>query len=133
MSMFKPKTKEEKKEYEVNKIYVAKTEIISSYNDGQGCGPRVVTQYYLVTRCDEDDSVRELFSGIKLEALRNMQRFDTVYVVETKKLTEYMKNPDEKTLSAELLFNFLVMLNTEEIVRTYTDAENGGETEENGE
>ena len=76
MSMFRPKTKEEKKEFEVDKIYVAKTEIISSYNDGQGCGPRVVTQYYLVTRCDEDDSIRELFSGVKLEPLRNMQRYE---------------------------------------------------------
>lgn len=133
MSMFRPKTKEEKKEFEVDKIYVAKTEIISSYNNGQGCGPMVVTQYYLVTRCDEDDSIRELFSGVKLEPLRNMQHFDTVYVVETKKLTEYMKNPDKKTLNAELLFDFLVMLNAEEIVRTYTDVEEDEETEEDGE
>ena len=115
MSMFESETKEEKRIFETNKIHVAKTEIITVRDDEQGCEPVIVTQYYLATRCDEDDSIRELFSGVKLEPLRNMQDFDIVYVVEMKKLTEYMKNSDRKTLDAELLFDFLAVLNAENV------------------
>ncbi len=116
MSMLESETKEEKRTFRVDEIYVAKTEIISVHDNGQECGPVIVTQYYLATRYDKDDSIRELFSGVKLEPLRNMQDFDIVYVVEMKKLTEYMKNSDRETLDAELLFDFLAVLNAENVM-----------------
>ena len=129
MSMFRKQTKEEKREFEVGNIYVVKTETVSSYNNGKGYGPLCATQFFLATRCDEDDSIRELFSGVAIEPLRNIQSFDKPYAVETTKLTEYMKNPNTKTLTAEDLFGFIVSLNTDEIVHTYSELEDEYEDE----
>ncbi len=126
MSIFR---KGNEKKYDVKDVYILETTIVSSINDGSGCGPLCITQYYAGT-C-ENGKYRELFSGRKLEMDSNIKTFDIPYIVEAKPLKEYLKNPNEKTIKSELLFDFLVSLNTGEIVDMLSVAD--GEEEENGE
>lgn len=116
----KSKQKEQKlKEgrYNPKDIFLLTTEIISSYNDGSGLGPRIITEYYLATKKDED--FYELFSKVKIEKEEDTQgkgiccqQFNTPYIVKVEPLIDYVKNPD-KMLTEELLFGFITEANTD--------------------
>ena len=58
-------------EVKVADVFVATSEIISSHNDGTGCGPRCVTMYFLA-KC-EDGEYYELFSGKNWKRKNNLK------------------------------------------------------------
>ena len=114
----KGEQKEQKlKEYNPKAIFLLTTEIISSYNDGSGLGPRIITQFYLATKKDED--FYELFSKVKIKKEEDTyseefgsKNFNTPYITQVEPLTDYVKDPN-KMLTADLLFGFITKLNTD--------------------
>ena len=96
-------------------VYVVTSEIISSYDDKTGGGPRCVTMYYLA-RCEYGEYY-ELFSGKKLEKEKQPKNdflsltFDTPYVKKAKPLIEYLRNPNKVTIDIQALFDFITQMN----------------------
>lgn len=113
--------------YNPKDIFLLTTEIISSYNDGSGLGPRIITEYYLATKKDED--FYELFSKVKIEKEEDThsqgfccRNFDTPYIVKVEPLTDYVKDPDKK-LTADLLFGFITEANTDIRIKDLTETD----------
>lgn len=110
--------KPEEREYNPKDIFLLTTEIKSNYNDGFGGGPRrIITEYYLATKEDED--FYELFSKIKIKKEEDThdkgfcyQSFNTPYIVKVEPLIDYVKKPN-KRLTGELLFGFITEANTD--------------------
>lgn len=114
-------------EYNPQDIFLLTTEIVSSYNDGSGLGPRIITEYYLATKENED--FYELFSKVKIEKEEDThsegfccQNFNTPYIVKVESLTDYVKNPDKK-LTADLLFGFITEANTDIRIKDLTETD----------
>ena len=100
----------------VEDVYVAKTTITSSHNDGSGWGPRCVTWYFLVKL--ENNEYHELFAGKKIEKEEDTHKddmvvanFDTPYIEKLKPLTEYLRDKSEKKMNIQLLFDFITNMN----------------------
>lgn len=113
------------KSVNIKNVYVAEADIISSYNDGTGTGPKMCTSFFLVTRKKDKvlpafDKFYELFSGkqLKSEAENNAARifvknFDTPYVVKITPLREFLVHPNKKKMNIELLFDFITKMNAD--------------------
>lgn len=94
--------------YEPERIYLLTTEIISSYNDGSGTGPKAaIEQYYLAVK--EEDKFYELFSKVELT---KDKKFDIPYIIKEERMIEYVKD-SEQMLTSEELFEFVVKRNME--------------------
>lgn len=108
-------------------VLVITTEVISSYNDGAGFGPRCVTMYFLA-KC-ENEEYYELFSGKKLEKETQSEKgfisqtFDTPYVKKAEYLTKYLRNPDKKTMDIHSLFDFITVMNVYGRLGAFSDSE----------
>lgn len=116
MSFFKRKHKESTDTMvKVADVFVTTSMIISSHNDGTGCGPMCVTMYFLA-KC-EDGEWHELFSGKKQETEKQpqdgflSQTFDTPYVQKSEPLIKYMRNPNKDTIDLQSLFDFITNMN----------------------
>ena len=104
----------------VDDVFVIKTNIISSYNDGSGCGPLCFDTYFLAKQ--KKDKYYELFTGKLLKqtvdgSKVSFQTFDTPYIKEIKPLKEYLKIKNETHMESELLFDFLISLNSYEMAQ----------------
>lgn len=88
------------KNIKVAEVYVVTAKIVSSYNNGDGCGPMCVTMYFLAKL--EKDEYYELFYGTKLEREKQpeggclIRSFDTPYVNKVVPLTEFLVPPKQK-------------------------------------
>lgn len=108
-------------------VYVVTSMIISSHNDGTGCGPMCVTMYFLA-KC-EDGEYYELFSGKKLEKEKQpedgflSQTFDTPYVKKAEPLTKYLRNPNKVTIDIQSLFDFITQMNVLGKLGAFSDEE----------
>lgn len=123
------------KSVNIKKVYVAEADIISSYNDGTGTGPKMCTSFFLVTRKKDKalpafDKFYELFSGkqLKSEIEDNAARlfvkdFDTPYVVKVTPLREFLVHPNKKKMNIELLFDFITKMNADNSLGAF-DEEN---------
>lgn len=108
-------------------IYVVTSEIISSYNDGNGCGPICVTMYFLA-KC-EGNEYYELFSGKKLEKKEQLeddfcvllQNFDTPYLEKAEPLTKYLTYPNQTIIDIQSLFDFITEMNVSSWLKTLSD------------
>ena len=108
-------------------VFVTTSMIISSHNDGTGCGPKCVTMYFLA-KC-EDGEYYELFSGKKLEKEKQsengflFQTFDTPYVKKAEPLTNYLRKPDKVTIDIQSLFDFITNMNVLDKLGAFSDKE----------
>ena len=129
--------KPEEVEYNPKDIFLLTTEIISSYDDGSGLGPRIITEYYLATKKDED--FYELFSKVKIEKEEDThseefccKNFNTPYITQVEPLTDYVRNPDKK-LTADLLFGFITEANTDIRIKDLTGTDEDDEENDDDE
>ena len=92
-------------------VYVITSMIISSYNDGTGCGHMFVTMYFLARR--EDGEYYELFSGKKIEKDNRpkdgflVQNFDT----------------PKSTIDIQCLFDFITNMNVLNTLGAFEETE----------
>lgn len=99
----------------VEDVYVVTAIIISSHNNGAGCGPRCVDMFFLAKY--EYGEYYELFSGKKLEKEKIPENgflsksFDTPYVRNAKPLAEYLRDKSKKEIDIQLLFDFIINKN----------------------
>lgn len=115
-------------EVEVEEVYVAKTTIVSSYDDGTGCGPRCVTWCFLVKL--EDGEYKELFSNRKLEKQEDTNRngiviadFDTPYIDNVEPLKEHLLDKNTEKMNIQLLFDFITNMNVLTSLGAFKDDE----------
>ena len=123
-----------RKSVNVKNVYVATTTITSSYNDGNGCGPRCVTWYFLVKL--KHDKYYELFAGKHLEKEEDTHEngmiyahFDTPYIEKVEPLAKYLTNSFKKKMSIQLLFDFITDMNVLNSLGAFDDNEDDDETE----
>ncbi len=108
-------------------VYVITSMIISSYNDGTGCGHMFVTMYFLARR--EDGEYYELFSGKKIEKDNRpkdgflVQNFDTPYVKKAEPLKVYLKHPNKSTIDIQCLFDFITNMNVLNTLGAFEETE----------
>ena len=119
----------------IKDVYVAKTTIILSYNDGTGCGPRCVTWYFLVKL--KNNEYHELFAGKKIEKEEDTHKngkvfknFDVPYIEKVEPLTEYQRDNSEKKMDIQLLMDFITNMN---ILNSIGALEEDQENEDNEE
>ena len=117
----------------VEDVYVAKTTITSSHNDGTGCGPQCVTWYFLVKL--ENNEYHELFAGKKLEKEKDIHKddmviayFDTPYIEKIEPLTYYLRDKSQKKIDIQLLFDFITNMNVLNSLGAFEDKEGDKET-----
>ena len=119
----------------VEDVYVAKTTITSSHNDGTGCGPICVTWYFLVKL--ENNEYHELFAGKKIEKEEDTHKddmvvanFDTPYIEKIEPLTEYLRDKSEKKMNIQLLFDFITNMNVLNSLGAFVDDQEDEDDEE---
>lgn len=129
--------KPEEREYNPKDIFLLTTEITSNYNDGSGFGPRVITEYYLATK--KDENFYELFSKVKIEKEEDThsegvccKNFNTPYITQVEPLTDYVRNPNKK-LTADLLFGFITEANTDIRIKDLTGTDEDDEENDDDE
>lgn len=114
-----------KREYEVDKVYVLTTDLVSDYDDGNGCSPGTVTAYYLATK--KDDKYYELFSGVYIEGEFTkdgsskpimVRSFNTPYIMSVEPLRKHIKDMYKK-LNSEELFYFITEMNLTEVIKKF--------------
>lgn len=93
--------------YNVEDIYVLKTYIISDTYDGKG--PRSVVNFFLARK--ENEKYYEIFSNVEFDP--NAKRLNIPIIDEIKPLREYTGDKFKQKMSNELLFYFILGLNTE--------------------
>ena len=100
----------------VNDVFVARAEVVSSYNDGQGCGPKYTTMYFLVKVVD--GKYHELFTNRKLDLESECyhdgccsRSFDKPYIEKVYVLTRFIKRRSSDKLTIRELFDIIVHLN----------------------
>ena len=104
------------KAVKIEEVCVITSTIITSHNDGTGCGPRCVTWYFLAKV--ENGECHELFSGKKLEKEEdtqskrmNIAKFDTPYIRKVEPVKEYLCNKGMKKMDIQTLFDFITNMN----------------------
>lgn len=119
----------------VEDVYVAKTTITSSHNDGSGWGPKCVTWYFLVKL--ENNEYHELFAGKKIEKEEDTHKdgmvfanFDTPYIEKIEPLTEYLRDKSEKKMNIQLLFDFITNMNVLNSLGAFEDDQEDEDDEE---
>lgn len=111
---------------EVQQVKVLTTEVISSFDDGSGLGPRVLTIYFLAR--ENNGKYYELFSGVLIESYEKtgestFANFNTPYIKEVEPLTKYLIKPNKKMIEKHLLFGFILEMNIDETIRESSDIE----------
>lgn len=108
----------------VEDVYVATTLIVSSHSDGAGYGPMCITWYFLVKL--EDNEYHELFAGKKMEKEEDAHKddmvcknFDTPYIQKVEPLTEYLRDPSQKQINIQLLFDFITDMNVSHSLKSF--------------
>lgn len=103
-------------ELKINEIYVAKTIIKSSYDNGKNYTKDFVEYYFLVFK--KDDRCFDVFSHTEIEKLINiskfpqdLQHFDIPYITKLIPLTNYINDSTKKEADSSLLFYFITTLN----------------------
>ena len=111
----------------VEDVKVATITIISSYDDGSGVIPRCVKCYFLVR--EENGKYHEIFSDKQFEKESDThhdgdasQNFDIPYIQKLEPLAEYLRNPNEKVIELQLLFNFILDMNVQEILKSFDES-----------
>ena len=122
------KRKDTSKLVKVEEVYVVKTYIVSSYDDGTEGSPRCVTLYFLA-KCNNGEYY-ELFSNKKLEregahdGIFAFGYFDRPYVVKAEPLSNYLEKKDTKEMDIQTLFDFIVNMNVLGKLGGLKDSEN---------
>mgnify|MGYP006934500483 CR=1 FL=1 len=98
-----------KRRVKVADVYVITAMVISSYNNGKGCGP-MCADIYLLAKYKKGEYY-ELFSGKKLENKDASFYFNTPYVEKAESLKKYLKNPNKLTMNIQDLFYFITNKN----------------------
>lgn len=100
----------------VSEVYVCKATFISNYDNGSDSGPQCV-DFYLLTKLENYEH-HELFSGKKLEMEKDchqdgccFKNFNTIYIEETKPLSEYLIDASLTSVDSQSLFDFIVNYN----------------------
>ena len=108
----------------VEEVKVATTTIISSYNDETGAGPICVKWYFLVREVNE--KYYEIFSDKQIEKESDTHHdgftsktLDAPYIEKLESLTEYLRDPKEKVIELQLLFDFILNMNVQERLGSY--------------
>ena len=112
MRFFKPRESREEKHVIVSDVYVATVVTISNYGSELEC-----LHCNLLVR-EKNGKYYELFSNMLIEKEEDTHcdgfvsnEFNTPYIEEAKPLEGYLKNPKQKTVKKESLFEFLFDLN----------------------
>ncbi len=107
----------------IENVKVATTTIISSYNDGDGAGPRCVKWYFLVR--EENGKYYEIFSDRQIEKETDThhdgyvsQKLDTPYIEKLEPLAEYLRDSNKKVIESQLLFDFILGMNVQKRLET---------------
>ncbi len=117
----KKKTKSEiPKKYHIDEVYVLKTYILSTIDEGTGLGPRSITKFFLAKK--EDEKYFELFSNVEI---KEDLSYNSPIIDEVKPLTDYISD-EYKERTIEFLFDFILRLNTKNIMELIIDIESGG-------
>jgi len=126
MCFWKKKQRSEMKKevvLKVDEIFLATTYIISSYNDGTGCGPKEVKWYLLVT--EQNGEYYEIFSDKKIQKELDTHKdgivcanFDTPYIIQTAPLREYLQDENQKDIKLQLLFDFITLMNVQATLKS---------------
>lgn len=110
----------------VSEIKVATTTIVSSYVDNSWNGPKCVKWYFLVREVDGE--FYEIFSNRKIEKDEDshhneciIKDFDRPYITEVEPLTNYLRNPNIDVIESQLLFDFILMMNVHESLKTFEE------------
>lgn len=139
MSLFGLKKAEKdtsKEKLVIRDILVARAEVVSSYNDGQGCGPMCDTLYFLVRV--EEGRYRELFSDSRIATERECHHdgictrsLDTPYIEKVFLLTKFLKRKglNDKMTKSEL-FAFITHLNVLNNIGALDDMDDSDEVSE---
>ena len=123
LGYFLPKT------INVEKVYVATTNITSSYHNATVGSPMCITWYFLARL--ENTEYHELFSDKKIEKEENLHKngvvtasFDTPYITKIEPLKEYLKDIKAKTIDTQLLFDFITKMNVLSTISAFNDTKN---------
>lgn len=122
----KKRLKDDTTKVEVQQVKVLTTEVISSFNDGSGLGPRVLTIYFLAR--ENNGKYYELFSGVLIESYEKtgeltFANFNAPYIKEVEPLKKYLIKPNKKKIENHLLFGFILKMNIDETIRESSDIE----------
>ena len=115
----------ESKVYNCADVYVLLVTSVSNISDGSGCGPRCFDFYLVATKVE--DKYYELFSGVELKT--SPSDFNTPFIKEIEPLKEYLADPELSEVDGQLLFGFLVALNTDTIMSMLIDNEDDDKDE----
>lgn len=94
----------------VSDLFLVTAEIISSYNDGNGAGPRAAQKVYFAA-VKENDSYYELFSNVELKKEEDGKTFNIPYITKVEPLRSYVENEEVKMMDETLLFYFILNFN----------------------
>ena len=121
-----------KKKRKAKNLYLAKTEIISSYDNSNGFGPMCVTQYFLAEK--RNKKYYELYSGEELELEENTKEpgfcfktTDVPYITEIGHISRYS---DKKEFTDSELFDFITRTNTYNTIDLLTENDEDEDFEE---
>ena len=129
MNIFKRKSNNRSTNVEFNctDVYILTTTILSSYNDGMGCGPRSVKWYFLSTK--RENEYYELFSDKKFEK-ESRTTFDEPLIEKIEPLKDYLKDKNQKTINIQSLFEFITLMNVKATIANSTPNEDGEDFQE---
>lgn len=119
----------ESKVYNCADVYVLLVASVSKISAGPCCSPRQVNFYLVGTKIE--DKYYELFSGVELKT--SPSDFNTPFIKEIEPLKEYLTDPELSEIDGQLLFGFLVELNTDTIMSMLIDKEDEDEDEDENE
>lgn len=128
MAFFNKRKEAGKGKLKVEEIKVATTIIFSNYNDGTGACPRYVKWYLLVREIN--GKYHEIFSDKQIEMETSTYHdgftsldFNTPYIRKLEPLAEYLINPNEKVISLQVLFDFMLDMNVSERLGAFNNIE----------
>ena len=113
------------KVYNCADVYVLLVTSVSNISAGPSCSPRQVNFYLVGTKVE--DKYYELFSGVELKT--SPSDFNTPFIKEIEPLKEYLADPELSEVDGQLLFGFLVALNTDTIMSMLIDNEDDDKDE----
>lgn len=115
MSIFKKdeKTTTRNVKFKCSDVYVLTTTIVPDYDEKVGN----ITYYFLATKREEE--YYELFSDMKLEKYSDKdttKQLGKPYIKKVEPIKEYMMDKKAKKIKSNLLFEFIISINVDNMV-----------------
>ena len=93
----------------VANLFIATTDVISSYNDRSGGGPRCIKIYLVVTK--KSNKYFEVFSGREIDMKSNCTSFNVPYIKEMKPFSDVLNDPHMQFINKKDVFDFILYKN----------------------